>query len=179
MVESKNVSSTNGELNTDDMIGQIDRLRLRSHRAGRAHYLAAHRSGTMQILLGIPAVIFSTAVGTAIFGTLASSPHRVVVVVAGAVSVASAVLSALQIFLGYPERSENHRIAGSHYMALKRQLDVEILHLKAGHGRIDDRISELSAFVNKFNALEAESPRVPDRFYDRARQEQAADTEGI
>ena len=41
----------------------------------------------------------------------------------GLASVAAAILSSLQTFLGYSERAEKHRLAGAKYGALGRELE--------------------------------------------------------
>ncbi|MER7450807.1 SLATT domain-containing protein [Nocardia beijingensis] len=158
---------------------QLERLRVRAHRAGRSQYLAAHSAGSMHYRLGIPSIILSTAVGTAVFGTLAGSPDARLIVITGVVSVSSAVLAALQTFFGYSDRAERHRSTGAKYAALKRRIDVAMIELEARRTIDNGQIAKLAEFVNEINQLEQSAPHVADRHYDRSRREQENDTEGI
>ncbi|WP_442790320.1 SLATT domain-containing protein [Nocardia sp. CDC153] len=168
-----------GDSSQYSAINQLNRLRLRSHRAARAQYLSAHYMSVMHFRLGVPAVVLSSAVGTTVFGTLVSSPNSVIIIGTGILSVTSAVLAALQTFFGLSERSENHRASGAKYASLKRQLDIASLRWMSEQVSIVAQVEELTCFVTEFNELDAQSPRVRDRFYDQARREQELDAEGV
>ncbi|MBY8859285.1 DUF4231 domain-containing protein [Nocardia sp. CA2R105] len=175
MIEDSMSSVESGSL----LISQLERLRIRAHRAGRAQYMAAHRSSAMHYWLGIPAIVLSTAVGTAVFGTFAGSPNSILTVLTGIVSVGSAVLAALQTFFGYSERSEKHRIMGAKYLALKRKMDLLLIEFAAPQSVEKENLHVLSQFVAEFNDLEESAPNVSDKLYDRARRDQESDIEGI
>src|SRR6185369_2622736 len=90
----------------------------------RAHYLSADHFGRRKYWLGIPAVVLSTLVGTAVFASLQKQPEFWLQIAIGLASVLAAVLAGLQTFLGYTERAEKHRIAGAKYGALGRELEI-------------------------------------------------------
>ena len=89
-----------------------------------AYYLEAERYKRWHFWLGIPAVIFSRVVGTAVFATLESQsvgiPARVIVAL---VSIAAAVLAGLQTFLRLSETAAAHAHAGDWYAAIKRDIE--------------------------------------------------------
>ena len=93
----------------------------RAAAASDAHYRLANRCRRRNVALGVPVVVFSTIVGTSLFATLndanVSSRARLVI---GAVSVAAAVLAALQTFLRFAERAERHVVAADWYAAVRR-----------------------------------------------------------
>src|SRR5947208_16432385 len=84
----------------------------RAAAAQHAHYLLAHRLRRRNLGLGIPAVVFSTVVGTSLFATLTrQNVNTTLRVVIGSVGVLAAVAAALQTFLRFGERGSAHRTA--------------------------------------------------------------------
>jgi len=65
-----------------------------------AHYYSAGDFGSRKYFLGVPTVILTTLVGTSVFVTLQEQPAYWVQVLVGLASVAAALLSGLQTFLG-------------------------------------------------------------------------------
>jgi hypothetical protein len=114
--------------------------------------------------LGVPAIVLSTLVGTAVFASLQKQPELWLQISIGLASVLAAVLAGLQTFLGYTERAEKHRIAGAKYGALGRELEVL---------RASDQISNetLEDIRKRLDVLALESPNNPLRIYrsDQAR----------
>ena len=93
----------------------------RAAAAGEAHYRLANRCRRRNVALGVPVVVCSTIVGTSLFATLndaqVDSQARLLI---GAVSVAAAVLAALQTFLRFAERAERPAVAADWYTAVRR-----------------------------------------------------------
>lgn len=122
--------------------------------------------------LGVPVIIATTIVGTAIFGTLQENPHVAWKIAAGLFSLLAAVLSALQTSLKYSELSEKHKSAGARYASMRRRLDVFIL--KYQNESEKDRLIALKEFEEiaiKFGELAEESPSIPDKLYQQAERE--------
>jgi hypothetical protein len=89
-----------------------------------AYYLEAERYKRWHFWLGIPAVIFSTVVGTAVFATLENQSVSISArVVIALVSIAAAVLAGLQTFLRLSETAAAHGHAGDWYSAIKRDIE--------------------------------------------------------
>ena len=88
-----------------------------------AYYLEAERYKRWHLWLGIPAVIFSTVVGTAVFATLENQVGISARVVVALVSIAAAVLAGLQTFLRLSETAAAHAQAGDWYSAVKRDIE--------------------------------------------------------
>lgn len=101
----------------------------RAAAARSAHYLLATRMRKRNIGIGVPSVVFSAVVGTSLFATLSEAdvPKSLRVAI-GLVSLAAAVLAALQTFFGFSQRAERHVIAADWYSAVRRQLE-EIIAL--------------------------------------------------
>src|SRR5256885_11332857 len=72
----------------------------RAAAAQHAHYLLAHRLRRRNLGLGIPAVVFSSIVGTSLFATLTrENVHTSLRILIGCISVLAAAAAALPTFL--------------------------------------------------------------------------------
>jgi len=89
-----------------------------------AYYLEAERYRRWHFWLGIPAVVFSTVVGTAVFATLENQSVGISArVIIALVSIAAAVLAGLQTFLRLSETAAAHGQAGDWYASIKRDIE--------------------------------------------------------
>lgn len=140
----------------------LDEWYMRVSVTQRAHYLSAGRLGRQKYWLGIPSVVLATIVGTAVFASISSIPKIWVQIVLGLASVAAAVLTSLQTFLGYSERAEKHRLAGAKYGALGRELE----HMRSGSANLSDK--QISDVRERLDALAIESPDTPQPIYYKA-----------
>lgn len=163
----------------EDLLRLAERLRLRSHRSARAHFLAGKRLSRLHLLLGVPNIALTAIVGTAIFSSLSSSYGELVVLGAGVLTALAAVLAALQTFLRHGEIAAQHRLAGVQFASLKRELDVFILEVRSHSQPIERRIDALRELSSRFGRIEESAPDVADSWYDQARTEQAGDQEGV
>jgi hypothetical protein len=138
-------------------------------RIGRAHYIAWEKAAKKNRWLGIPVILTSTIVGTAIFGTLQESPHFAWKIAAGLLSLLAATLSALQTSLKYSELAEKHKAAGAKYSTMRRRLDVFMLkYNEQSSGDRQEALGEFEEIAMKFGELAEESPSIPDKVYDQA-----------
>lgn len=127
-----------------------------------AHYYSAGNFGTRKYFLGVPTVILTTLVGTSVFAAIQKQPDYWVQILVGLASVAAALLSGLQTFLGDAERSEKHRTAAAKYGALGREL--ECFRVQANEVTDED----LKALRQALNELAIESPNIPLKTYRKA-----------
>lgn len=139
---------------------------LHAHKGRDRHDLAARRCDTLRYAIGVPTITLSAIVGTSVFSALGQSAGLLPQIFIGILSVASTVLAALQTFLDYPGRGENHRTAAAKYKTIIRELE-QILTTPKNHinHTKDDRIDKLR---ERFDRLEEDAmPVVPERIYDR------------
>jgi len=127
-----------------------------------AHYFSAGNLNSRKYFLGVPTVILTTLVGTSVFAAIQETPDTWVQISVGLASVAAALLSGLQTFLGDAERSEKHRTAAAKYGAIGRDLEV----LLASGCNVQDE--ELSSIKKSLNKLAIESPDIPVKTYRKA-----------
>jgi hypothetical protein len=124
-----------------------------------AHFDAAMRFGKRNVQLGLPAIIFSTFVGTSVFASLNNEHiHEWLKIAVGLISVVAAVLTALQTFLGFSERAEKHRTTAVRYGAVGRQIEQFLQTGTSAHETTDDLVDHIREHLNR---LAEESPVLP------------------
>jgi hypothetical protein len=74
--------------------------------------------------LGAAAALLAALVGTSIIGGLAEADNIWGRAVFGLLSLAAALLAALQTFLDYPTRSSTHRAAAAEFGSLRRECEL-------------------------------------------------------
>jgi hypothetical protein len=130
---------------------EVERLledwRNRVYAAQAAHYASADRFRLLNYFVGVPAAIFSSIVGTALFtGLEKGSPQTLLV---GSVSIVAAILAALQTFLRFAERASQHATAGDWYSAIRRDIE-QILHLSpTDRGSPKDCLDDVRKEMNR------------------------------
>lgn len=130
-----------------------------------SHHRAAMRFKRVGRLLGIPVIILTTIVGTAVF-TAISSPNGYsteLQIFAGLFSMAAAVLSGLQTFLNYPELAERHQEAATKYGSLRREVQQAL----TVHPLDSFELKKILDNVNiQWTALEEKSPTIPQKIFE-------------
>lgn len=135
----------------------------------RTFHMAHHRTAAyyarMQKAVGISVVVLTTVVGTTIIAQWGEA-SRAGQITVGLLSMAATVLAALQTFLNFEGRSEQHRGAALKYGMLRRRIEVVLVDA-------DIEEAELAGFMETFRAdwdlVDQEAPILPQRFYDRAK----------
>jgi hypothetical protein len=134
----------------------------RVYAAQSAHYASADRFRLLNYIVGVPAVICSSVVGTTLFAGLEKDSPRTWLV--ASTSILAAVLGALQTFLRFAERATLHATAADWYSAIRRDIE-EILHLP-----IEDRGSPkdcLDEVRKEMNRVAQDSPELSARQWKR------------
>jgi hypothetical protein len=134
-----------------------------------AHRRACARAERLGRVLGIAVVVLTTAVGTAVFGSIEGAPGTGAKVTAGLITMTAAVLAALQTFLGLDARAAVHRETGTRYGSLRRELD----ELRGGAGVTDEALRTIR---QRWDDVDATAPPVPPRVYEASRRSVLAGT---
>jgi hypothetical protein len=95
----------------------------KAERASNAHYDAARYFSRLNYWIGIPAVGLSSIVGTTVFATFQKTVEGKWQFLIAFLSVTVAILTGIQTFLRFSERSEKHRLSGARYSAIARELE--------------------------------------------------------
>lgn len=135
----------------------------------RTHYECGTRFSRLNYILGIPTIVLSAAVGTAVFASLQSDAVSVEIkIVTGLISILAAVLASLQTFLGFAQRSDRHRIAGAGYGAVRRSIEVLKTFPPDDPSEMRRLISEIQ---QQMDSLAESAPEVPAALKRRIDQE--------
>lgn len=122
----------------------------RAAAAQHAHYLLAHRLRRRNLGLGIPAVVFSTIVGTSLFASLTRDQVNTSLRVAiGFISVLAAVAAALQTFLRFAERAAQHVTAADWYAAIRRDTAQLLALPRTSRGPVKASLDAIRIQMNK------------------------------
>ena len=135
---------------------------IHSHKSRDRHDMASRAYARGQYALGIPTLIVSTVVGTSVFSALSS--EQVPALWVGLLSIAGAVLAALQTFLDFGSRSDKHRTAGVKYKAAIRLFELTKVRLAEGEPITTE---EIDSFREMLDALEESAPVIMSRIYVR------------
>jgi hypothetical protein len=104
----------------------LDDWHKRCYAAQSAHYASSDRFRLMNYLVGVPATVFASIVGTAVFTGIDKDSSQSIIV--ACVSLLAAVLAGLQTFLRFSERAGQHATAADWYSSIRRDIE-QILHL--------------------------------------------------
>jgi hypothetical protein len=126
----------------------------RSSTVAVGHYKAAERYARRHALLSAFSAVLSAVVGTAVFATLQQQPDPRIQIAVGLTSVVAAVLAVLSAGTGFQDKAEKHRIAGSKYNAVGRELE-QLLTKK----EIEEQ--SLTNVRSRLDALAQEMPHIP------------------
>jgi len=133
---------------------------------GHAHYEAATHFSHRNMQLGVPVVILSAAVGTTVFASVGSNPATLAKIIVGIVSFTTAILASLHTHLKYQERAEKHRIAGARFIAMLKEVEINL------NIPIEDK-DELRSWCidlkKRWDKLSEDSPTVPAKIFARHR----------
>jgi hypothetical protein len=131
----------------------------------RGNFDAATYYGKLGKRFGVPVVIASSVVSSAIFATLGKSEYASIQIAAGLISLTATVLSALQTFLNYSERSSGHKNAAVGYGDLRTEVQVLMATDLSAIADLDKKIDSIRT---RWNALDKSSPTLPAWIYAAA-----------
>src|SRR4051812_19829387 len=134
---------------------------IHSNKARDRHELASRSYARGQYALGIPALMVSTIVGTSLFSALSSK--EVPPLWVGVLSIAAAVLTAVQTFLDFGGRSDRHRTAAVKYKASIRGIEYLLMRLASGPAVSDEQLTGLRI---ELDSLEESAPVVMPKIHD-------------
>lgn len=140
--------------NRPEHLDLLDKWRLRARTNQKGHYMMAERLHRCNLTFGLPVIGLSALVGSFTLATLAMDLPTWATVLVGTVSVSVAATSALQTFLKFSERAEDHRAAAIQFGIINRELErlsafpptsaEEALQILIG---VETRLNELAKTV--------------------------------
>ena len=130
------------------------------------HFMASAYYGWVAKALGVPVVIGSSVVSSAVFSTLseADGDNRIKMV-AGGISIFVTVFSSLQTFLGFAERATHHKQAAIGYGSLRTESQVMLVDI----GDISTLQTRLDSIRNRWSKLDEDAPTLKESFVVKAK----------
>ena len=139
-----------------------------------SHYAMAQRLETRNKVLGVPVIVTTAIVSTAIFSTVETQTAIGWKVATGLVSVAAAVLAALQTFFNYADQAQQHRSSSRAYSQLRRRLELFVLRNTSGQPHRDQALRELNELAQQMDELEKYEPTINSNVYEKTKKRYSA-----
>jgi hypothetical protein len=135
--------------------------RKRAYAAQTAYYDVAEQFRRWNYRLGIPVVVVSSLVGTAVFADVGKSSWKWVV---GLVSILAAILASLQTFLKFGENATLHGAAADWFAAIRRDIDEVLALPPEMRGKPKSCLDSIRQEMNKAGQ---KSPELSERLWKR------------
>ncbi|MGD6932834.1 MAG: SLATT domain-containing protein [Candidatus Bathyarchaeia archaeon] len=134
-----------------------------SHLRAAAYYTQRGR------MLGVPVVILTTIIGTAVFTSIAANSQGSIAlqVTAGLLSMAAAALSSLYTFLNYGGLAERHRTAAVKYGNLRREVEQLLCFMN----NKNDLEATMENIRTRWDSVDFEAPEIPQKIHDKVRRQ--------
>ena len=141
---------------------ELERIEEDCIHSSKAQFNAGARWARYHLGLGVPAVLLSGLAGTAF---LRDQPE-----IAGAMSMAVALLTALSTFLKPSERASSHKSSGDQYLTLRN--DARVLRMIKLEASFDDAaaVANLDEITKRRNELNQASAQASRSDFVKARQ---------
>ena len=136
--------------------------RNRVYAAQSAYYETAEKLHRQNYWLGIPVIIVSSVVGTAIFADW--SKNGTLKWIVGSVSIAAAILASLQTFLKFGENATLHGNAADWFAAIRRDIDQLLALPSELRGHPKHTLDNLRQEINKAGQ---KSPELSEKLWRR------------
>ena len=135
--------------------------------AQHAHYYLMTQLRRRNLMLGIPVIVLTAAVGTALFSSIANGDTAAPVwakITAGVISALAGVLAAIQTFMKFSERAEKHAVAADWLAAIRRDLEVVSATPEAARG---DPTVVLAKLRKEINRIAQSAPAIGEQVWHR------------
>ena len=136
--------------------------RSRVYAAQSAYYEEAERLHRQNYLLGIPVIVVSSVVGTAVFADWGKDNALKWVV--GSVSIVAAILASLQTFLKFGENATLHGSAADWFAAIRRDIDETLALPPELRGHPKHALDSIRQEINKASQ---KSPELSEQLWRR------------
>lgn len=101
--------------------------------------------------LGLPTAIFAAITSATVFLNLEKEVSLQSKVIVGCISLAAAILAAVQTFYSHAKRSETHRLISVQLGAVRREIDILIALPPKDEAVFEQKVRELNAAITKIS----------------------------
>lgn len=153
----------------DDIIDNAKKHSDECRQKAHLHFLMSEAAAKKYRTLGFFVTLLSSIVGTAIFAALSSGDHAIwIQITTGFISIAAAVLAALQTFLLFNQTATDNKAAASAFD--KCRLGFEFFLLKYPPSTADrtQPLADLEVLLDDFGKAKDAAPSIPDSIFRKA-----------
>jgi hypothetical protein len=139
----------------------------RTTAAQHAHYYLMTQLRRRNLMLGIPVIVLTATLGTALFSSIANGDSAAPIwakVTAGVISALAGVLAAVQTFMKFSERAEKHAVAADWLAATRRDLEVVAATPESFRG---DPAVVLAGLRKEINRIAQSAPAIGERVWHK------------
>jgi hypothetical protein len=140
----------------------LDQWRIGLRISHRAHLEAAKYYQRLHLIFGLPSVVISALLSTAVFASMQHSNVTSIRYILSILSVVMVVMSSLQAFLRYAELSERHKTAAAQIGEVRRDLEQHLSFVTTP--LTESAVEELR---KKWDAADRQAPTIPTSIYTR------------
>jgi len=138
----------------------LDQWRLGLRISHRAHHEAAKYYQRLHLIFGVPTVVISAFLSTAVFAALQHSNTTWIKYLLSILSVVMIVMSSLKAFLRYAELSERHKTAAAQIGEVRRDLEQHLAFVN-----IPITEATVQELRKKWDAADRQAPTIPTSIY--------------
>jgi len=123
----------------------------------------------MNNILSIPLLIITSATGVTAIAEIGYNTKIVLPIVSTIFGVSSAVLTALQRYCAYPERSEHSKYMAKNYARIQRRIEDNIIYIKSGSSTVDAKTfkKNINSIIEEFEKLANETDDLPNSLIEK------------
>lgn len=130
----------------------------------RGHFECAKIYARRNLWFGVPTIIFSSAIGTTVIGSLEHSDDSYIRLLVGFMGIAAAVLASLQTFLNFSGRAEQHKAAAVKYGTLRREIEECLVSCSPDCPCPSDFCTNIR---KRWDSVDMQSPTIPEKIFSK------------
>ena len=123
----------------------------------------------MNNILSIPLLIITSATGVTAIAEIGYNTKIVLPIISTIFGVSSAVLTALQRYCAYPERSEHSKYMAKNYARIQRRIEDNIIYIKSCSSTVDAKTfkKNINSIIEEFEKLANETDDLPNSLIEK------------
>jgi len=139
----------------------IEKLRSNAHLGKHSHFEASKRGRHYHVWAGLPIVIINVLLGSLLFALLKENLPDWSKWGGGFLSLAAAVLGAVQTFFNFKTEYEGHRSVANQYLAIARECERLLAIYCDGKYSLDDLSEKIAVLNDRYQKINAEAEKYP------------------
>lgn len=139
------------------IINEIEKLRLDAKFGKDKHFAAADRTRAYHYWFGVPVIIITVFLGSAVFADLTGAQK----IIGAILAYISALLVSLQTFLNPKEMEKGHRSIGNRYLEISRTCLLILAKLEDKIHTLAQATEEYEKLLSTYNETNIEAEAFP------------------